>query len=191
MNRMLTGVIERSRVERNGLLLAAAFTAASVIAGHGVRLPFTEVPVTLQTFVAVLAGMTLGRKLGALSQIQYLIIGLAGAPVFANPPFGGPAYFASPSFGYLPGLVLAAYASGWAWEKLGRKGLKSAAVSAALGASVIYLIGVPYLACWLMVTTGKSAATCATLAWMKGLLPFIGPDALKVSAVAVIAAGKR
>jgi biotin transport system substrate-specific component len=182
----------KTRVEPRSIFLTVGFTAATILAARLiVPLPFSPVPVTLQTMAAILAGMFLGKKLGAVSQAQYLLLGLAGAPVFANAPFGGPGALLSPSFGYIPGMIAAAYLSGWAWEKSGKKGLKSAATSAALGASAMYLIGVPWLTCWLMVTTGQSAAVCAGHAWLVGFVPFIGADALKVAASAAMVTARK
>ncbi len=180
----------RSRVEPRSILLVFGFTALTIAAAQTrIPLPFTPVPVTLQTMVAILAGMVLGRKLGAISQAQYLLLGLAGVPIFASAPFGGPAAVLSPSFGYIPGFILAAYLSGLAWEKLGRRGVKAAMISGLLGAAAIYVVGVPWLACWLFTHTGQPAMHCAVQAWVVGLVPFIGVDALKAVIVAGIVKG--
>src|SRR5262245_52763921 len=76
-----------------------------------VPLPFTPVPGTLQTLAVLLAGAMLGARAGAASQMAYLVMGLAGLPVFALPG-AGPAYFLGPTGGYLVGFILAAWRHG-------------------------------------------------------------------------------
>jgi biotin transport system substrate-specific component len=175
----------RSRVEPRSILLTLGFTALTIAAAKvRVYLGFTPVPVTLQTMVAILAGMILGRKLGVVAMAQYLLLGLAGAPVFSAAQVGHAA-LRSATFGYIPGLLLAAYVSGLVWEKLGRRGVRAAMISGILGAAAVYVIGVPWFACWQTIVTGQSAVVCSTRAWLLGMMPFIGADMLK----AVIAAG--
>lgn len=79
-------------------------------AGSLLRIPFFPVPLTLQFFFALMAGLTLGKSWGALSQLMYLLAGLAGLPVFAGG--GGPGYVLQPTFGFLLGLIPAAWCAG-------------------------------------------------------------------------------
>lgn len=182
----------RSRVNTRSILLVFGFALLSAVAARTkFCLPYILIPITLQTMVAVLAGMILGSRLGALSQAQYLVMGLAGAPVFTYPPFGGPAMFLSPTFGYIPGFILGAYVAGLSWEKLGRKGMKNAIVSAAFGIAAIYVIGVPWFAGYLLVTTGQPASVCVAQAWLTGLAPFVGAEVFKVCTAAAIASKTR
>jgi len=76
-----------------------------------VPLPFTPVPGTLQTIPVLLAGILLGARAGASSQILYLSLGMAGIPVFALAG-AGPAYLLGPTGGFLPGFVAAAFVTG-------------------------------------------------------------------------------
>jgi biotin transport system substrate-specific component len=182
----------KSRVQSRVFLTTAAFTALTIVCARVmVPLPFTPIPVTLQTMAAVLAGMMLGKRLGAFSQVQYLLIGLMGAPVFANPPFGGPGAILSPSFGYILGFGAGAYVAGSVWEMLGRRGPKEAMLAAVLGALTIHSVGVPWLACVLKLTTGQTMLACASHALLLGFLPFIGADLLKATAAAVMVGGPR
>ncbi|MEN6370959.1 MAG: biotin transporter BioY [Armatimonadota bacterium] len=182
----------KTRVNTKSILLVFGFALLSAVAARTrFCLPYILIPITLQTMVAALAGMILGKKLGALSQAQYLVMGLAGAPVFTYPPFGGPAMFLSPTFGYIPGFILGAYVAGLAWEKLGRRGMKSATISATLGIASIYIIGVPWFAGYLLVTTGQPASVCVAQAWLTGLAPFVGAEVFKVITAAAIASKSR
>lgn len=95
-------------------LTLCGFFAALIAVGAFIKI---EIPVepyamhfTLQWFFVLMAGMLLGKKRAAMSVGVYLIIGLAGVPVFASG--GGPAYLLRPTFGFLLGFALAAYVMG-------------------------------------------------------------------------------
>ena len=75
--------------------LCGALTAAGAL----LKIPFYPVPMTLQTFFSLMAGVILPARWAAMSQVLYLSVGLVGLPVFANG--GGPAYVLQPTFGYL------------------------------------------------------------------------------------------
>ncbi|MFH0827504.1 MAG: biotin transporter BioY [Candidatus Omnitrophota bacterium] len=76
-----------------------------------IPLPFTPVPVTLQTLFVLLGALTLGRSLGALTQALYISLGILGAPVFSQTVLGL-GFLAAPTAGYLFGFVLAAFFAG-------------------------------------------------------------------------------
>ena len=80
-----------------------------------VKIPFYPVPMTMQTFVVLLLGISLGWKLGLFTVSLYLIQGIAGLPVFAGTPEKGIGliYFTGPTMGYLIGFILAIYVSGF------------------------------------------------------------------------------
>src|SRR5687767_9135823 len=88
---------------------AIALALASQVA---VPIPGTPVPITLQPFVVVLAGLWLGPVAGASSMVLYLALGAAGLPVFS--PFGAPgiARFVGPTGGYLFAYPFAAFVAG-------------------------------------------------------------------------------
>jgi biotin transport system substrate-specific component len=71
-----------------------------------IPLPFTPVPVTLQTFFVLLSGLFLGN-LGAVSQVSYILLGAAGMPIFSGAG-NGLFYLCGPTAGYMLGFVLAA-----------------------------------------------------------------------------------
>ena len=90
-----------------GVLVFALLTAL----GAHIAIPLVGgVPVTMQTLFVTLAGAVLGARLGAASQLLYLAIGAAGAPVFAAG--GGLAYLAGPTGGYLLSYPIAAAVTG-------------------------------------------------------------------------------
>ena len=79
-----------------------------------IKIPFYPVPMTMQTFVVLLLGITLGSKIGLLTVSLYLFEGIFGLPVFAGTPEKGIGlmYFTGPTMGYLIGFLVAVYISG-------------------------------------------------------------------------------
>lgn len=82
-------------------------TVLTAIGGF-IRIPFFPVPITLQTLFVYLSGNLVKR--GWISQSLFLILGLIGVPVFVSG--GGPGYVFHPTFGYLLGFPIAAFAIG-------------------------------------------------------------------------------
>lgn len=120
----------------------ALFTALTAV-GAFIKIPIPMVPITLQVFFVSLAGVLLGSKKGALSQLLYVAIGLAGFPIFTQG--GGIAYVLKPTFGYLIGFVLGAYVTGLIAEKMKVKKIRNILLAILSGVGVIYVIGVAYL----------------------------------------------
>src|SRR5512138_2923700 len=107
-----------------------------------IPLPWTPVPVTLQTLFLHLAGASLGSGLGALSQVLYLALGAANLPVFAGG--AGAAALLGPTAGYLVGFVGAAALTG---RLIGRTpSLTRAFLAMAAGTLVVYACGMLWLA---------------------------------------------
>jgi biotin transport system substrate-specific component len=100
------------------------------------------VPITLQTFFAILAGLLLGSRLGAISMIVYALIGLAGVPVFAAFS-GGMDTLISPTFGFIVSFVFIALVSGWISEKYPTRA--GFVVAALAGLVVNYVIGTNWM----------------------------------------------
>ena len=90
--------------------LAVIFGTALLAVSSKIQTPFTLVPATMQTFVVLFLGMTLGYKLAAVTVILYLFEGSIGMPVFARG--GGIAYLMGPTGGYLVGFILTAFFAG-------------------------------------------------------------------------------
>ncbi len=100
------------------------------------------VPITLQTFFAILAGLILGSRLGAISMVVYMFVGLAGAPVFAKFT-GGFGAILSPTFGFIISFIFVAYIAGKIVE---RKGTLNYFIFAALFATTVnYLFGTNWM----------------------------------------------
>jgi len=124
------------------LSLVALFAALTGIGGF-IRIPIPYVPLTLQTLMVMFSGLILGGKLGALSQLVYILVGLMGIPIFAHG--GGFGYVLQPTFGYLLGFICGAYIIGKITER--RDSLKHSLLFLALvaGTLAIYVPGVTVL----------------------------------------------
>ncbi len=97
------------------LALAAMFVALMAIGANIVSwAPFLQVagiPLSMQPFFAILAGLLLGSRLGALSMTVYMLVGVAGAPIFANFKAGFGALL-DPTGGFIIAFIIVAYVSG-------------------------------------------------------------------------------
>ena len=153
---------------------------AAIGAQLAVRLPFTPVPVTMQTLFVVLAGITLGPRDGFYAMLSYLALGAAGAPVFAGFTFG-PAVLFGVTGGYLIAFPAAALISGLIHERFGRQRV-SALCAASIGLALILLSGTSYLA----LLTGLGLARAASL----GLVPFLGGEAVKAAIAVALSRGR-
>ncbi|MDZ7318119.1 MAG: biotin transporter BioY [candidate division KSB1 bacterium] len=91
------------------IILVSLFAALTAV-GAFIKIPLPHIPITLQTLVVIMSGNLLGYKLGTLSQLLYLVVGLLGVPIFAYG--GGPGYIFQPSFGYLLGYPVGAFLIG-------------------------------------------------------------------------------
>ena len=76
-----------------------------------IKIPFYPVPMTMQTFVVLFLGISLGHKIALATIVLYLVEGIAGLPVFSNSPEKGVGlvYFTGPTMGYLIGFLTACY----------------------------------------------------------------------------------
>jgi biotin transport system substrate-specific component len=151
---------------------AAAFAMLTSLAAHvRIPLPFTPVPITLQTFIVPLAGGFLGSLWGAGSMLLYMVLGLIGLDVFGAAS-GGFGFLVSPTAGYVAGFVLAAAIVGWI-----RDNYKSSVIlfgALILSHVVIFVCGVAGL----MINANLSLQN----AIIKGVLPFMVGDTLKIFA---------
>ncbi|MEV2195616.1 biotin transporter BioY [Streptomyces phaeochromogenes] len=164
---VIADLLPASRV-RDAALVAGGAALTGLAAQIAVPVPGSPVPVTGQTFAALLVGTALGTGRGLASLAMYALLGLAGVPWFAEGGSG-----ATVSFGYILGMLLAATVVG----ALARRGADRSVVRMAgamlLGEAIIYAIGVPYLA--------FAADMTLTQAIAAGLTPFLLGDALKAA----------
>ncbi len=124
------------------IIFAGLFAALTAV-GAFIKIPLPYVPLTLQVFFCLLAGILLGSKIGLISQLVYIAVGLIGLPVFTYG--GGPAYVLNPTFGYLAGLLICAFTIGRLTEQMSKLTVTKLFLINLLGVLIIYAVGVPYL----------------------------------------------
>jgi biotin transport system substrate-specific component len=164
---VLADLLPASRVRDVALVLGGA-ALTGLAAQISVPVPHSPVPVTGQTFAALLVGTSLGARRGLASLVLYALAGLAGVPWFAGGTSG-----ASASFGYILGMLLASAVVGALARRGADRSVPRMAATMLLGEAIIYAIGVPYLA--YAADMSLSAAIAA------GLTPFLLGDALKAA----------
>ncbi|MFZ3557563.1 biotin transporter BioY [Streptomyces sp. BH055] len=154
---------------KNAALVVGGAALTGIAAQVAIPVPGSPVPVTGQTFAALLVGTALGARRGFLALAVYALAGMAGVPWFAE----GGSGMASASFGYVIGLMLASAAVGALARRGGDRSMLRTAGTFVLGEAIVYAVGVPYLA--LSTGMGLTAAIAA------GLTPFLIGDVLKAA----------
>ena len=126
------------------VILVAVLGTLLLTISAKIKIPFYPVPMTMQTFVVLFLGITLGQKIGLLTISLYLFEGIFGLPVFAGTPEKGIGlvYFTGPTMGYLIGFLLAVYFSGsFKYDK----GLINTFLKLIFSVSFIYILGLIWL----------------------------------------------
>lgn len=179
------------KIKTKDMILTALFAALTAV-GAFISIPIGNIPVTLQTFFTALAAVILGSRLGMLSQIVYVLIGLIGIPVFAGFT-GGFSSIMHPSFGYLIGFIPAAYVIGKISEASTKiksnsdklyKNFIILFLSIIIGYAVIYAIGIPYL--YFVLNKIMNIKTTMQGAFKMGMLIFIPGDLIKCALAAAL-----
>lgn len=156
-------------VARSVALVVGGAAFVGLTAQVVIPLPFTPIPLSLQTFSVLLVGAVLGSRRGVASMALYLLAGVAGVPWFAAQQSG----WAFASFGYIVGFVVAAYLVGRLAERGADRTVLRTAGLMVLGNLAIYAVGVPGL----MLFTGMDLGKALVL----GVVPFLIGDALKIA----------
>lgn len=157
------------------LIICALFAALTAVCTQIlVPLGFTPVPITLQTLSVFLSAIILGPKLGAISQLIYVLIGAVGFPVFSYMT-GGLQKLAGPTGGYIVSFPIAALIVGYFALK---PHLSLKILGAVLGLASIYFIGTLQLSLVANMTFTK--------ALFAGVIPFIPLDLIKVALALIL-----
>ena len=166
--------IPRSTALMNALLVVAASLATAGAAQLAIRLPWTPVPITGQTFAVLLSGVVLGPRRAFMAQLLYLLEGACGLPFFAGGA-AGLARLAGPTGGYLMAFPFAAAITGALAERAWDRKPVTMFLTMLAGSVIIFVLGLAQLSRYLPGSALLSA----------GLLPFIPGDLAK----ALLAAG--
>lgn len=175
---------------KRAVLVAAGVAALAVAAKISVPVPPSPVPVTLGTFAVLSIGAAYGARLGLVTILAYMLVGVLGFDVFAGSSAEkyGLAYMMGTTGGYLVGYVLATLALGLAAQRGWDRSLGGMTLAMLIGNALIYAAGLAWL--YVLVAGGLfNAETFAspfaqTLAW--GLTPYLIGDAMKLVLAAVL-----
>ena len=155
-------------------IILILFATLLLAVSSKVQVPFWPVPMTMQTFIVFIIGMTYGWRLSLFALLAYLFEGAIGLPVFATG--GGIAYLMGPTAGYLYGMLVAAVVIGYLSEKGFSKSYFLCAISLFIGSIIIFTLGVGYLGSII----GYDKAINA------GLMPFLPSELFKLGLAVVI-----
>jgi len=141
-----------------------------------IKIPFYPVPMTMQTFVVLLIGVTFGWKIGVATIFLYLFEGTIGLPVFAGTPEKGVGlvYFMGPTMGYLIGFLFATFFAGYLNLK---KNMFIVFLKLILSVSIIYIVGI----LWLGTLIGWDKPILEL-----GLIPFLLAELFKISLLTIL-----
>jgi biotin transport system substrate-specific component len=167
-------------IARKILLAVTIACVTGLGAQFKIPLPWTPVPITMQTFFVLVAGVLLGRKWGGVSQIIYVSFGILGIPWFAGSSIFGP------TGGYLIGFILAAFFLGYATDKYTGKKSFAYIFSLMFFASffLIYIPGLIQLGFYFYLIKGSFPGFASILSM--GLLPFIPGALIKIVLAALV-----
>lgn len=146
----------------------------------------TTIPFTLQTMGVFLAVGLLGGRRGTLAVLTYLLLGLAGAPVFSGFT-GGPGALLTPSGGYLIGFFFSALLM-WGVERAFGGKIPVLGVSMVLGLLVCYAFGTAWFMYVYLRDTG-AVTLAAALGWC--VIPFLFPDLVKIALALLLSSRLR
>jgi biotin transport system substrate-specific component len=164
-------VLPRGGLLSDVVLVGVGAGLIAACAQVSIALPFTPVPITGQTFAVLLVGASLGLARGGSSALLYVLLGIAGAPVYAGHAHGW-AVISGASGGYLVSYPFVSALTGWLAERRWDRRFSSAVGAMLTGNVLIYLVGLPWLALVLHTSLER------TLEY--GLYPFVPGDTFKL-----------
>ncbi|MGP9791851.1 biotin transporter BioY [Roseinatronobacter sp. NSM] len=156
------------------------FGSVLVAMSAQISVPMFPVPMTLQTLVISLIGLTYGARLAAATLVTYLAQGAMGFPVFAGGAAGA-VHLVGPTGGFLLGFVAMAWLTGFLVERGMNRGFARLFLAALIPALLLFIPGVLWL--WTITPLDLEAA------FMAGALPFQLGGVVKSAVAALIATG--
>ena len=163
------------------IVLTIAATEFVALCAHvSLPLPFTVVPLTLQTFAVILVGMLFGPVVGFSSMVLYLAEGATGLPVFSPHGLGGIAQLVGPTGGFLVSYPLAAACAGLFTRKvrLSNSNFRNGIIAGIVASVPIFVLG----ALWISHYQSLGIST----SWQLAVVPFLPGEVIKITAAAGI-----
>jgi len=167
------------QLAKQAMLVLAGIAALAISAK--IAIPMWPVPITMGTFAVLTLGAAYGPRLGLVTILGYMLVGMAGFDVFAGSSAekAGIAYMMGGTGGYLVGYILATLALGFAARAGWDRSFGKMALAMLAGNALIYIPGLAWLA-----AIYPDAGSAQILAW--GITPFLIGDALKLALAAMV-----
>ena len=185
---VLLANLKTQKLIRNIFIIIFGSLLLAISARFQINIP--PVPITMQTLVVLVFALTVGWKLSVVTFSFYLFQGFVGLPVFASPPFGGPAYFIGPTAGYLMGMLLSSYFVGFMAEKNYDKNYFKTLLILFLGSVIIFIPGLLWLGFWYNTLWVDAATVDVYQSYSKainnGLLLYKFTEPVKIALAATI-----
>lgn len=167
----------QSMLTQAGLVLVGTFLMGM---SAQVEVPMVPVPMSMQTLMVSVIGLTYGSRLAAMTMLAYLAEGAMGLPVFSGGG-AGVAHLFGPTFGFLIGFVGMAWMTGWMVERGFGRSLGGLFMAALIPAALLFVPG----AGWLQAVTPLDMGG----AIKAGILPFLPGMVVKAALAALVVSG--
>lgn len=177
---MANHAVAQGKMFSTASMVETALFAAAICVLAPLSIPIGPVPVSLTGLVVYISLYVLGWKRATAAYVVYLLIGLAGLPVFSNFE-GGIGKLAGPTGGYLAGYIFVAIVSGIFVQKWDKSALPHIALNVAgmvLGTAILYTFGTA----WFCISTGTGVKAAMALC----VVPFIAGDLVKMAIAVVV-----
>ena len=172
--------MEQNKPANIRMLTVSALFTALIAVGAFIRIPVPMWPFTLQTLFTTLAGLLLGPRYGTLSCVAYMVLGLAGLPVFTGG--GGPQYIFQPTFGCIVGFAVGAWLAGMIVRRGRTHGFRLFLLAALADMAVVYVIGMAWF--WCVKAFYLNDPIGMWTLFVTCFVPTIGVDVLKAALAA-------
>lgn len=169
-------MIEKNKIDLRTLVFCGMFAALMAV-GAFIKIPLPGIPFSLQTLFVLLAGLLLGARGGLIAMLVYILIGLAGLPVFTGG--GGLMYVFKPSFGYIVGFAVGAFVTGKLAEKNTANSTRQMLIAVLAGTGAIYALGLPWY--YLITNYYLNTPVGATALVMSGFVMTLPGDLIKMA----------
>ncbi len=154
-----------------------------ICVGAFIKIPIPNLPITMQVFFVLLAGLVLEPKTAFFASFTYMFLGLIGLPIFTGG--GGIGYVLIPSFGFIIGFVIASFVMSLILHKTKNQPFWLITLVAVFGIIIIYLVGIPYFA---LITNVINAGDKSAIWFIQALLvPFIPKEIISTIAAILVA----
>lgn len=173
---VIADIWAKKSIAKNATLVLGLTAFTAMCAQVSIPLPFTPVPLTLQTFAVLAGAAALGAERAVIAQVFYIVLAIAGVPVLAGGS-SGTDVVAGATGGYIFGFVVSSFVVGRIAERGATKRVESTVIAYIAGTATVYALGVS----WLAYVAHMSLRDAV----VAGMIPFLIGDAIKAVAAGI------